>query len=45
MGEATHRVRQQWLGHRDESLYGLGQQQYGILDVRGHDIDLGSATR
>jgi alpha-D-xyloside xylohydrolase len=40
MGEATYRVRQQWLGHDDESLYGLGQRQIGIVDVKGYDLDL-----
>jgi alpha-D-xyloside xylohydrolase len=40
MGESTYRVRQQWLGHDDESLYGLGQMQMGMVDVKGYDLDL-----
>jgi alpha-D-xyloside xylohydrolase len=39
-GEATHHVRQEWLPAPDESLYGLGQHQQGILDIKGVDIDL-----
>ena len=40
MGEKTFHVRQQWLGHDDESLHGLGQLQMGIVDLKGWDIDL-----
>ena len=40
MGEKTFHVRQQWLGHDDESLHGLGQLQLGIVDLKGSDIDL-----
>ncbi len=39
-GEKTFHVRQQWTGADDESLYGLGQQQLGLLDLKGYDIDL-----
>ncbi|HTC20850.1 MAG TPA: TIM-barrel domain-containing protein, partial [bacterium] len=39
-GEDTFHVRQQWMGDPDESLYGLGQQQFGILDLKGYDLDL-----
>ncbi len=39
-GEATHHVRQQWLGDSDESLYGLGQHQYGMMNIKGQDIEL-----
>jgi alpha-D-xyloside xylohydrolase len=39
-GEATHHVRQEWLPNPDESLYGLGQHQQGVLDIKGFDIDL-----
>ena len=40
MGEKTFHVRQQWLGHDDESLHGLGQLQLGLVDLKGSDIDL-----
>ncbi len=40
LGEKTFHVRQQWLGHDDESLYGLGQQQLGTVDVKGYDLEL-----
>jgi len=33
-------VRQQWEPSRGESLYGLGQHQDGLLDIRGYDLDL-----
>ncbi len=39
-GEATHNVRQEWQPNPDESLYGLGQHQDGLLDIKGYDIDL-----
>ncbi len=39
-GERTFHVRQQWLGHDDESLYGLGQLQLGVVDLKGLDLDL-----
>jgi alpha-D-xyloside xylohydrolase len=39
-GEETNSVRQQWDALADESLYGLGQQQYGLLDIKGYDLDL-----
>jgi alpha-D-xyloside xylohydrolase len=39
-GEQTAHIRQQWLGHADESFYGLGQQQLGIVDLKGYDLDL-----
>jgi len=39
-GEATHHVRQQWLANPDESLYGLGQHQYGLVNIKGQDIEL-----
>ena len=39
-GEATLHVRQQWLPNADESLYGLGQQQLGLIDIKGYDLDL-----
>ncbi len=39
-GEKTFQVRQQWEPNADESLYGLGQRQIGILDIKGWDLDL-----
>jgi alpha-D-xyloside xylohydrolase len=40
MGEATHHVRQQWEPHDGERLYGLGQHQQGLLDIKGTDLEL-----
>ena len=39
-GEPTFHVRQQWEAEPDESLYGLGQRQLGIVDIKGYDLDL-----
>jgi alpha-D-xyloside xylohydrolase len=39
-GEKTLQARQQWEPNADESLYGLGQQQYGLMDLKGYDLDL-----
>jgi alpha-D-xyloside xylohydrolase len=39
-GEKTFHVRQQWQANADESLYGLGQQQLGMLDIKGYDLEL-----
>src|SRR5262245_10246748 len=39
-GEKTFHVRQQWEPMADESLYGLGQHQLGLLDIKGYDLDL-----
>ena len=39
-GEKTFHVRQQWEPNADESLYGLGQRQIGIIDIKGWDLDL-----
>ena len=39
-GENTYHVAQQWLSHADESLYGLGQLQFGTVDIKGYDLDL-----
>jgi alpha-D-xyloside xylohydrolase len=39
-GEATTSVRQEWAPNADESLYGLGQHQQGLLDIKGTDLDL-----
>jgi alpha-D-xyloside xylohydrolase len=40
MGEATHHVRQQWESHEGERLYGLGQHQQGLVDIKGTDLEL-----
>ena len=39
-GEKTFHIRQQWNTDTNESLYGLGQQQLGVLDLKGYDLDL-----
>ena len=39
-GEQTFHVRQEWEPDANESLYGLGQRQIGILDIKGYDLDL-----
>ena len=40
MGETTQHVRQEWLPQEGESLYGLGENQLGLLDIKGYDLDL-----
>ena len=39
-GEATTSVRQEWTPNEGESLYGLGQHQHGLFDIKGTDLDL-----
>lgn len=39
-GERTFHVRQQWRDQEGETLHGLGQQQLGIVDLKGWDLDL-----
>ena len=39
-GERTFHARQLWQANADESLYGLGQQQKGTLDIKGYDLEL-----
>ena len=39
-GEQTSNVRQEWTPNADESLYGLGQHQHGLIDIKGTDLDL-----
>ncbi len=39
-GERTFHARQQWLENAGESLYGLGQHQLGLADIKGYDLDL-----
>ena len=40
MGEQTFHVQQQWEAHPAESLYGLGENQLGLVDIKGYDLDL-----
>lgn len=39
-GERTYHVREQFEPNADESFYGLGEYQYGWIDIKGHDLDL-----
>jgi len=39
-GEKTFHVQQQWEPNSDESLYGLGENQLGLLNIKGYDLDL-----
>jgi alpha-D-xyloside xylohydrolase len=39
-GERTFHVRQQWQENAGETLHGLGQQQLGLVDLKGYDLDL-----
>ena len=39
-GESTTSVRQEWAPNTDESLYGLGQHQHGLIDIKNTDLDL-----
>ncbi len=39
-GENTFHVQQQWNPNPDESLYGLGENQLGLTDIKGYDLDL-----
>ena len=40
MGERTYHVRQVWQANPGEALYGLGQRQEGLADLKGYDLDL-----
>jgi alpha-D-xyloside xylohydrolase len=39
-GDRTFHVRQQWTANNGEALFGLGQQQLGLMDIKGYDLDL-----
>jgi alpha-D-xyloside xylohydrolase len=39
-GESTSNVRQEWEPNTDESLYGLGQHQQGLMNIKDYDLDL-----
>ena len=40
MGENTQHVRQEWVADADEALYGLGENQLGLFNLKGYDLDL-----
>lgn len=40
LGQKVLQVRQQWEPSSDEALYGLGQSQSGMLNLKGRDLDL-----
>ena len=40
MGEKTAHIRQVFESPANEAFYGLGQHQNGLLNLRGHRIDL-----
>ncbi|HTQ49486.1 MAG TPA: TIM-barrel domain-containing protein [Candidatus Acidoferrales bacterium] len=39
-GDITYHVRQQWEANPDEALFGLGQQQLGLMNLKGYALDL-----
>ena len=39
-GENTFHIQQKWKSQEAESLYGLGQMQLGVVDIKGYDLDL-----
>ncbi len=40
MGEPTYHVQQFFESPADEAFYGLGQHQNGVMNYKGHDVDL-----
>ena len=38
--EKTFHVRQEWQANAGEALYGLGQHQLGLMNIKGFDLDL-----
>jgi alpha-D-xyloside xylohydrolase len=40
LGQQTHHAEQSFDWATDEGLYGLGQQQSGLVNYRGHDVQL-----
>jgi alpha-D-xyloside xylohydrolase len=40
MDEETYHVRQVFESPEDEAFYGLGQHQNGLMNVKGHNVDL-----
>ncbi|MEO6994618.1 MAG: TIM-barrel domain-containing protein [Lacunisphaera sp.] len=39
-GEKTFHIRQSWTSDPGEALYGLGENQLGLLNLKGYDLDL-----
>ncbi len=39
-GDNTFHVRQEWEAQTNEALFGLGQQQLGLMNLKGYDLDL-----
>ncbi|MGH7980886.1 MAG: TIM-barrel domain-containing protein, partial [Limisphaerales bacterium] len=39
-GQSTFHVRQEWTANDGEALFGLGQQQLGLMNLKGYDLDL-----
>lgn len=39
-GANVFHIRQQWEPNANESLYGLGENQLGLTDLKGYDLDL-----
>lgn len=39
-GVETFHAGQEWEPNADESLYGMGQNQLGLVDIKGYDLDL-----
>ncbi len=40
MGEDIYHVRQMFESPEDEAFYGLGQHQNGLMNLKGHDVEL-----
>jgi alpha-D-xyloside xylohydrolase len=40
MGEKTYHIQQLFDSPADEAFYGLGQHQNGVMNYKGHDVDL-----
>jgi len=40
MGEETYHIQQLFASPADEAFYGLGQHQNGVMNYKGHDVDL-----
>jgi len=40
LGEQTYHIRQVFDSPEDEAFYGLGAHQNGIMNYKGHDVDL-----
>ena len=40
LGEKTYHIQELFNSPEDEAFYGLGQHQNGIMNYKGHDVDL-----